>query len=594
MPADRSGRGCCASSRTRRPIAGAAAKCAGSSSSIPRWSRAAPAPMRPRSSAPCRSDCGRRSPSCRTGVAWRSCCSTWKATRTPRSRASSASPRAPCARRCSTRVAGCAYCWQTGRSRNDARTAAVRSPARSGAGCRAAAGARAAGGKSRRVRGAAARAGRRLARRRLVGPSTRPLGPGGGGRGRALLARGGVSRGPRDGGARPVGRGSACRAPHAGPAGEVSRPYGPASASEGEDRLERKEAMTSVRHHPTAALAAIICLGMPGAVAAQGQAPLEVTLAEAIRRSLDVQPAMVQARGAARNAGAGERSAWGAFLPTVSTSASASRSNTSSFRTGTTDTLPPLYSYSGGLSASLVLFDGFSRFANLRSSAATQDAAVAGLVNQRYQTTLATQQAFFAALADEELVRVAEAQVQRARQQLQISVNKFQAGAATRSDTLTSTVDLGTAQLNLLQAQASLATAQAALGRQIGVDQRVRALPDTTFPPLPDTTALRPAALQAAPLLNDSEAQARAAGAQVWSARSQYWPSLIVSYSNSRTGTGSPSLPLFGTYPENFTWRFGLSWTLFNGFQREQAQVRSEERRVGKEVSSRGVAEASV
>ena len=331
--------------------------------------------------------------------------------------------------------------------------------------------------------------------------------------------------------------------------------------------------MTSVRHHPTAALAAIICLGMPGAVAAQGQAPLEVTLAEAIRRSLDVQPAMVQARGAARNAGAGERSAWGAFLPTVSTSASASRSNTSSFRTGTTDTLPPLYSYSGGLSASLVLFDGFSRFANLRSSAATQDAAVAGLVNQRYQTTLATQQAFFAALADEELVRVAEAQVQRARQQLQISVNKFQAGAATRSDTLTSTVDLGTAQLNLLQAQASLATAQAALGRQIGVDQRVRALPDTTFPPLPDTTALRPAALQAAPLVNAAEAQARAAGAQVWSARSQYWPSLIVSYSNSRTGTGSPSLPLFGTYPENFTWRFGLSWTLFNGFQREQSQV---------------------
>src|SRR3989449_9354081 len=88
-------------------------------------------------------------------------------------------------------------------------------------------------------------------------------------------------------------------APHAGPAGEVSRPYGPASASEGEDRLERKEAMTSVRHHPTSALAAIIRLGIPGAVAAPRHAPLEVTLAEAIRRSLDVQPAMVQARGAA-------------------------------------------------------------------------------------------------------------------------------------------------------------------------------------------------------------------------------------------------------------------------------------------------------
>ncbi|MGH7675001.1 MAG: TolC family protein, partial [Gemmatimonadales bacterium] len=29
----------------------------------------------------------------------------------------------------------------------------------------------------------------------------------------------------------------------------------------------------------------------------------------------------------------------------------------------------------------------------------------------------------------------------------------------------------------------------------------------------------------------------------------------------------------FSTYPETFLWRFGLSWTLFNGFQREQSQV---------------------
>src|SRR3989454_5866928 len=29
----------------------------------------------------------------------------------------------------------------------------------------------------------------------------------------------------------------------------------------------------------------------------------------------------------------------------------------------------------------------------------------------------------------------------------------------------------------------------------------------------------------------------------------------------------------FSSYPETFAWRFGLSWTLFNGFQREQSQV---------------------
>src|SRR5436190_254564 len=242
------------------------------------------------------------------------------------------------------------------------------------------------------------------------------------------------------------------------------------------------------------------------------QAPLQVTLQEAVRRALDVQPAMEQARGNQRNAGASGRSAWGAFLPSVITSASASRSNNATFVPGDTSRLPPVYSYSGGLNASIVLFDGFSRFANLRVASATADAADAGFVSQRYQVTATTAQVFFTALANEELVRVAQAQVERARAELQTAVNKFQAGAATRSDTLTATVDLGSALLALLQAQANLATAQANLGRQIGVDQLVRAVPDSALPPLPDTTTMRASALQTAPLIRQAEAPTRAGG----------------------------------------------------------------------------------
>src|SRR5207244_7354031 len=168
------------------------------------------------------------------------------------------------------------------------------------------------------------------------------------------------------------------------------------------------------------------------------------------------------------------------------------------------------YQYNTSLSASLDLFTGLRRVANYRNAAATEDAADAGLVNQRYQVTATTQQLFFTALADEELVRVAQAQVQRTQEERQISVNKFQAGAATRSDTLTSTVDLGNAQLALLQAQANLATAQAALARQIGVDGSVRATPDSQLPAVPDTTALRAAALQQAPVVAQAVAQERA------------------------------------------------------------------------------------
>jgi len=56
--------------------------------------------------------------------------------------------------------------------------------------------------------------------------------------------------------------------------------------------------MSAVRHHLVAAAAAVV-LHAPDALAAQGQ-PLAVTLGDAIRRALDVQPAMVQAPRATR------------------------------------------------------------------------------------------------------------------------------------------------------------------------------------------------------------------------------------------------------------------------------------------------------
>lgn len=332
-------------------------------------------------------------------------------------------------------------------------------------------------------------------------------------------------------------------------------------------------------------MTAILSLVVAGAAPLAAQ-QVEVTLPEAVQRALQVQPAMVQARGGERNAGANRRSAFGAFLPTVSTSASASRSNQPFRIQGDTTTYPPVYTYSGGISANVDLFAGFRRLAELRSASADLDAAGAGVVNQRFQVTLDTKEAFYNALATEELVRVAESQVRRAQQQLQISVEKLRAGSATRSDSLRSTVDYGNARIALLQAQANLATAQATLGRQIGVDQPVRAVSDSALPTLPDTTALRTTALATAPQVEQAEAEARAARAQVWSARSQYWPRFNVSYGNTRSGTEAVMFPLLGNYKETFTWRFGLSWTLFDGFTREAGQVAAAVRRDFAEASA--------
>jgi len=342
--------------------------------------------------------------------------------------------------------------------------------------------------------------------------------------------------------------------------------------------------MTGRRRWPLWLLATGLAAAPPRLPLAAQQVPAAqqaMTLNEAVRRALAVQPSLIQAEGDQRNASAGQRSAAGAFLPSITLGGGSNKTGANRYnsQTGQFVTEPPSTSYSGSVGVSLDLFTGFRRLANKSAAAATADAADAGVTNQRYQVTAATAQLFFTALADEDLVRVAQAQVNRAKEERQISVNKFQAGAATRSDTLTSTVDLGNAQLALLQAQANLATAQANLGRQVGSDQPIRAVADSALPPVPDTTALRSAVLDSAPQLRQAQAQARAARAQVTAARAQYWPTISASYSNGYSGpdslAGFPLAPWSTTKPYGNNWglRFSVSWTLFNGFTREAEQV---------------------
>ncbi len=319
----------------------------------------------------------------------------------------------------------------------------------------------------------------------------------------------------------------------------------------------------------------IVALSMAiPAAAQQAQAPqhLEVTLPEAIRRALEVQPAMVSAEGGVRTANAQMLVNSGSFLPSIFAGASSSRSGGSQVVGNQIISAPARSRFSGSLSATLDLFTGFRRVAARRAAGASQDAADAGLIDQRYRVILGTKQAFYNALANEELVRVAEAQLARTRQQLQISTEKLHAGSATRSDSLRSLVDFGNAQIALLQAQANLAFAQATLGRQVGIDQPVRAVPDSAVPAVPDTTGLRETAVSTAPLVRQADALARAARAQVSVSRSFYWPTFSTSFSTGYSGVTPPWNDTRG-YLDNWAVGFSVSFTVFNGFTREQGVV---------------------
>jgi outer membrane protein TolC len=300
--------------------------------------------------------------------------------------------------------------------------------------------------------------------------------------------------------------------------------------------------------------------------------PDAVTLDQALRRALQVQPAMVQAAGNQRVAQADSKAATGAFLPRLSTSAGASRAMVDR------DSSTPDFGYGLGWNASLTLFDGFARIADRHIASANLEAADAGLRGERFQVMLDTKQIFYAAAASDDLVRVATAQLERARTQFDAATRNLEAGAATISDSLRATVEVGNARIALLRAQAANSSSRALLGRQIGVDGPVTAIADSTLPLLPDAASIYDQAQTESPAIISSQARSRAADAGVTVARSRYWPSLGLSYGESYAGqkpgpAGDPTLDRSGSLS------LGLSWSIFDGFAREAAQASAEVRR---------------
>jgi outer membrane protein TolC len=306
-----------------------------------------------------------------------------------------------------------------------------------------------------------------------------------------------------------------------------------------------------------------------------------VTLEDAIRLSARVQPDVIRAASSVRTASAQKRNAWGAFLPNLSATSSAS----DFFSEGASRVDPVTglvtsgnttnRSISTSLSASLDLFTGFRRGAELRAARAHETAADASLIDARFQQALATTNQFLDALAAAQLLKVRQASVRRAEEQLKVSIAKLRAGSATRSDSLRSLVTLGTTQLDLITTQTDLATAEAGLARLIGESGRVHAADDSAFYvllPAVDTQALRLEAESKSPQVQSAASSAAAARANVSASRSGYWPSLALSANTGWNGNRANDYTLLNQRQLSLS----LRWSLFDRFDRELAITQRE------------------
>jgi outer membrane protein len=318
--------------------------------------------------------------------------------------------------------------------------------------------------------------------------------------------------------------------------------------------------------------AALLTLVLTAGVQAQDSAAVKLTLQQAVDRALKNSPELVRAAGAIVTSEWSERTAFGAYLPSLSLSSGSSRSSSARFDERTQTTINgSSESYSAGASASVDIFTGGRRGAERDRAKANTLSAEASMVESQYNVILQTKTAFFNVQRQVDLERVARGDIQRSEEALNAATRRLQVGSATRSDVLRAQLDLNNAKQSLLSIQTQQRSAGYTLGVLVGIAAPVGVQVDTgaVVRPLPLAEAeLVRLAEQQSPSVKASEAAVSAADAATSVTRASYLPTLRLSsgydWSNQRAsftnGNTGWNMRLSGSYP------------VFNNFSRE-AQV---------------------
>jgi outer membrane protein len=334
-----------------------------------------------------------------------------------------------------------------------------------------------------------------------------------------------------------------------------------------------------------------IALGSGGSAA---QVPDTLTLAAAIQTALDRHPDAVRARARLDAAAADQRAGWGAFLPQADASLFFQRSEF------TTVTFPspegpsqrldePLEDVSKGANQSLSfswdLLRGGQRFTDMRRTRAATRSANNQVSQTERDITATVQVAYYEALKQAGLVDVARQQLDGRRRDLEVARRRYEIAAVNRTDVLGAEIEVGQAEIALVEAIDAEASAQRELRFSMGLStdgpgfalREVGAPPDATRL---DESELAGVALSTKPEIRALEADVVAASAGVWGARSRYLPNISLSYNLGRSEQGGVDAPFFQFGPDNTSQTFSIqaSWSLFDGFTREQqtAQARAD------------------
>jgi len=335
-------------------------------------------------------------------------------------------------------------------------------------------------------------------------------------------------------------------------------------------------------------------LGVPAATTAQAVSdgvPV-VTLEEARRRALAVDPNAVAARSQVDAAEWERRAAWIDLLtPNVTAGTSYTRFSDDFFNFGTGEISPN--ATSATLEASYTLF-GTRKISALRRSRASLESADASEVATRFRTMLAADGAYYAVLAAHELARVEAERLERAQEQFGFARVRVVAGEAIATDSLQLLLEMNRAQLAVLRRDSALAVSRLRLGRQIGLAGPAEAAAiDTTIPPpLPlSQTEAAGEALARGPEFEAARAAERRANALVASERAGYLPNITLGAT-----TGAYDSEFYPSALKRSQFAITVALPIWDGGTRELAVARARAERdavtAEREDRERSVAEA--
>lgn len=315
--------------------------------------------------------------------------------------------------------------------------------------------------------------------------------------------------------------------------------------------------------------------------------PKTLTLEQAKQIGLERNLDVIQAQNNLNSAESGVLAAYGRYLPNLSASGSWNRTQlegplyTQGIPISGSSAKSTTGSFSAGVAATLTLFDGFEREANLNRANANSALSGHTMVRTRQAIVFEVESQYLNVLRLEQLVRVSEENLKRDRRQLERIVESNRVGALSLADVYKQQSQVASDELNLINAVNSFDKARADLVALMGLnvaddysfaDPSVSVSLDSveiasTRAKYADLGALTNTALSFRPDYLGAKESYDASSSSVTMARANYYPSV-----SARAGLNGNSESFGDVFDyKTIYWGVSLSWSLFDGFSTNQA-----------------------